>query len=314
MALRSKNVFQGIIGHERQLKFLSNLLERKTFSHAYLFVGLPGLGKDEIAKRFISAILGLEKGASLRKHPDIQFLKGEGMIRIEQIRALKHHLHLQPYSSSYKITFLSRAEKMTPEAANSFLKILEEPRGQSILILTASRCENLLPTITSRCQILKFYRVDQNQIKSFLLKTGLGEKKADFIAHLSQGCPGRAIEYLERPDKLEQEVNLVKDLIRLRQDSLASRMNYAQENAQSDEKVRDILSVWLKVYHDLLLIKQKCPDLVSNYNLKKDFEELDHHYSLFEIRLLVDLIRKSIQNLRYNTNRRLALEVLLLHI
>lgn len=308
-----KNYFAGIIGHEAQLKVLARQIEMKKLSHAYLFVGRPHLGKTEIALRFIGQVLNLKEKEKIASHPDVRILGGEEMIKVDEIRALKNHLVLKPYWGDYKITLVPQAERMNRVAANAFLKILEEPPGENILILTSHDEASLLPTIVSRCELIKFYSAKQEEIKKFLVQKGLTTARAELITRLAQGRPGLTFRYLEKPERLKKELGQIQSLVKLKKNSLASRFNFAKQYL-SQNPLEDILRVWLALFRDMLLAKNNCPDQIIYSLVFPDILNLSQKYTTQEISNRVRLIQKILRALKNNINRRLALEVLLLNI
>ncbi len=314
MANQQKNVFSGIIGHKIQLEILSHILAQKNFAHAYLFVGDPHLGKRIIAERFIAGILNLENQEKINVHPDVKIIEGEKLVTIDEIRELKHHLNLAPYSAFYKIVFLPCAEKMNRPAANSFLKLLEEPAGQTILILIAPSIKALLPTIVSRCQIFKFYRVAIPSIESFLKRAGASPEEARREAYLSQGCPGLSMAYFQNPEAVEREADYVRDLIKLKNDSLAKRFIFAEKFSHEAKVLEQMLRQWLRFYHDIILAKNSSLDLVSNPDFTLEIKKASETYSMQEILSLIQTTQMILQNLKFNLNKRLALETLLINI
>jgi len=310
----SKKPFQGIVGHKRQIRILEHSLLTRDFTHAYLFVGFSHLGKREIAERFIGGVLGLKDKKELLVHPDFRILDQAKSIQISKIRELKRHFSLESYLGSYKICLIPEAERMTREAANSLLKILEEPLGKSILILTANAAKNLLPTIVSRCQIFRFQQVSQQSIKNVLIKKGLASSQIETLVRLSDGRPGQAIKYSEQPLEFERVITLAKDLFRLRDEPFSSRFKFVQKNLKSSRFVEDVLNIWLKVYRDILLLKSGCKGLTSGLILENELLDLAQNYSLTDILSLIRLTRKIVADFRYNINKRLALEVLMIHI
>jgi len=119
-------------------------------------------------------------------------------IRIASIRMLEHRILLSPTEGSFKICIIEDAETMTIQAANAFLKTLEEPPEDTIIILTTSRPNSLLPTIISRCQKLTFYPITKNKIEEKLLKQQTLEVfEAKMIARISNGNMEKALRLME---------------------------------------------------------------------------------------------------------------------
>ena len=193
----------GFIGHEQQIGRLSALVETRELPHAFCFSGAHGLGKRKIARALFEAIAGVD----LQRYPDLWTIEREinkktkelkKQIAVEQIRDLKDQLTKTSLSQGKKLVLIKEAETLSTAAQNSLLKTLEEPRGDTLIILLASSAQSLLPTIQSRCQIIHFQPLSNESIKSFLGYhpdfIGSEASDLDLIAELSLGIPGRALD------------------------------------------------------------------------------------------------------------------------
>lgn len=127
--------------------FLLNI-EKNNLSHAYLITGNES-GREEWIKLFIDYIK--------INSSDLFFLDNSDKIKIQEIRNLQHQVNLKPHSSKHKVAVIKNAQMLTPEASNAILKTLEEPPQNSILILSANREEELLPTVVSRTRKIKIH-------------------------------------------------------------------------------------------------------------------------------------------------------------
>jgi len=127
------------------------------------------------------------------QHPDLDILQADqstGQLKVDQIRELQHHLALSPYEARYRIALLLNFERANPNAANALLKTLEEPPDQVILILTADSPENLLPTIVSRCEVIRLRPLSYELLASQLVRNlGVDPERAEILAHVSNGMP-----------------------------------------------------------------------------------------------------------------------------
>ena len=141
-----------IIGHEKQWDFLKKKFERNELSHTYLFAGQDQIGKKLFAKEF-SEFIGC-------RFPDLMIVLPENgkEIPISKIREVQKFLSYKSYNGGFKIVVVDDAHLMNQEAQSCFLKTLEEPKGSTILFLISSKPDMLLPTISSRCQAVKFFR------------------------------------------------------------------------------------------------------------------------------------------------------------
>lgn len=289
-----------IIGHQKQWEFLKRLREKGNFSHAYLFSGQEKLGKKKLALEWISLLFG--KDLQKNQHPDLTFIEPlEKEIQIGQIRDLIWKLSLKPYSAPLKAAIIDRAHLMNQEAQTSFLKTLEEPRGQAVLILISEHPEYLFPTILSRVQTLKFQPVKKEEIKDYLKNQGVSEKTLKEILKISLGKPGVAVDLVSDNQKLENQKKIIQDLIKISQADIAFRFQYAKEIAK-EANLREILETWLSHLRNVLL---------GRLGGIEDFNQ----YSLAKLRNILNLVqRTNFLILTTNVNPRLALETLFLEL
>lgn len=222
--------FSSIAGHEPQIEMLRNSIKTGHLAHAYLFSGRSGVGKFSAATAFASAIL-CETGSGdscgycnscvkidNENHPD--FIVVKPMVRdrkvteeidITAIRDLVRRLAYKPYESKRQVVIVKDADRMNPQAANAFLKTLEEPPGDTLIVLTATSAGKLLPTILSRCQNVRFAPLKFEQCKKFIMtRLDLDEESAGYYSSLAGGAPGRVLDesILER-EKTDRESALI---------------------------------------------------------------------------------------------------------
>ncbi len=300
-----------IIGHQRILNFLKKSVQNKRLAHAYLFTGTAHLGKKTVALEFIKMLNGQEINQEV--HPDILIIepevsekeevKKEKAISIEQARKVRRQMSLSAYQSEYKIALINQAERMTAEAGNCLLKTLEEPKGRAVLILVTANPELLLPTIVSRCQIIKFLPVSSKEI----LKT-VPEKR---IIRLANGRPGLAIQYSKNPELLARQDKIINQLEKLLRANLNERYQYIEEIAKDAPNARQILNYWLFWFRDLLLLTVGS----SNLTLYQETEKYKDCYSLLKLKQIIQKIKETDMLLSNpSINARLALEVLMLEL
>lgn len=166
-------MFESISGHERQLEFLKNALQKDKLAHAYTFAGPSSVGKKTIALQLAQSLLEAREN---RFHPDLLEISGEEGIKIEQIRDLIYKLALKPYQAKYKVAIIDNAEQMNEEAANALLKSLEEPKPYTIIILITSNPGRLPKTIISRTQKINFGFVAGDEFVKFGGKPGFANR------------------------------------------------------------------------------------------------------------------------------------------
>jgi DNA polymerase III subunit delta' len=320
--------FRDIIGQESAVHILQDQLKSGRINHAYLFLGREGVGKETLAYQFARAINCQEKEfdsceecLACRKinhgnHPDVSFLTiEEGQtIKIEQIRGLQHELAFKPYESTRKIYIIDRAERMTPEAANSLLKTLEEPPEYVIIILLAEEISKLLPTIISRCQQIHLSTLSRQAIQKKLTEIGMEREKADLIARLADGSLGRAIRLAHDDEFLQVRASILKLLSEL------SRINTVELFKQSDLLIElinnnfPVFNLILSWYRDIIIYNQGSKEQLINYDYLTGIDLQQEIYSIEELTAIITLINQTKNDIDLNVRKDLALQVMLLRI
>jgi DNA polymerase-3 subunit delta' len=189
--------FAHIRGQETVARLLNQALAQNRLSHAYLFLGPPGVGKTAVAEALIRAVFALETFSLQDQLPDVKVValkEGEKSIGKNAIsKEVIPWLGIRPYHEGKKVVVIAGAHTMTLEAANALLKILEEPPEYALIILVADQLE-LLATIVSRCQQLRFSALEYTQVADILTARGVEPDEARLRAVLSRGNTGLAAE------------------------------------------------------------------------------------------------------------------------
>jgi DNA polymerase-3 subunit delta' len=160
-------------------------------THAYLLHGPPGVGKRTAAFAFAAALLGDERRVETRTHPDLYVLEPLGeMIRIDDVRALRHDLHMRPFEAERRVYLVLEAQRMNEDAADALLKDLEEPPPYATIVLVASELGPLPPTILSRCQLVPFRRLSERAVREWIAEQAPGRSE-DEVRALSRAAAGR---------------------------------------------------------------------------------------------------------------------------
>ncbi len=210
-----------IRGQTRALNLIRRAVEAERLPHALLFSGPEGVGKRTAALELAKA-LNCAGGAApdacdacpscrlvgCEAHPDILVVAPEGgsrSLKIAQVREVERHAVLSPYAGRRKVALVDAAEAMTQEAANAFLKTLEEPPGGAVLILISSAPMSLLPTIRSRCQEVRFGPLPEVVVVALLAEAGIDPAEARRAADLGAGGVGQAMRWAERFPRNRQD-------------------------------------------------------------------------------------------------------------
>ncbi len=257
-----------IIGHKKSINFLNKSIEKNRISHAYLFEGPEQIGKKLVALKFAQAVQDeniisgkyssrdIDPEEINKTNHDLIILspeKGES-ITIAQIREFQGRLNLFPYSKKYKVAIIDNAEAMTVEAANSLLKTLEEPSLTTIIILITSSAEDILPTIKSRCQLVKFSASSKEELKDFLKNCRKSDEEIEQLINFSCHKAGIIMELLNDQDLFEQRKSDFKKFFQIINSGANEKMNYAEEiSKESLERIKNILDLWIIVLRNNLL-------------------------------------------------------------
>ncbi len=177
----SVNLAWKVIGHELVKQNLESQLNSGHISHAFLFAGPEGVGKLCLAQDFASQLLSAE---NLLAHPDFKLVTATADTSVEQIRVVISELGGRPFVGQYKVLIIDGAENLNLTSANALLKTLEEPSPSTVLILVSNK-KNLLPTVVSRCQLVLFSPLSNNDLSA--IASRLGWKVSGEVLLQSQG-------------------------------------------------------------------------------------------------------------------------------
>ena len=228
------DAFENILGQPQVRDFLRASVRGGHVSHAYLFCGPAGSNKTLAAYALAQAYL-CPKGATgprggacgacdacgrimRKKHPDVRYFapEGAGGYLIDQIRDIVADVQLAPIQAQAKVYILDRAELLTTSSANAFLKTLEEPPDNVVIILLARTRESVLPTIVSRCQVVPFRHIPATEAAGIIRQnTGASLDLARIAIEACGGSITRACEFLKSNDRLDFRRRVVDVLSRL---------------------------------------------------------------------------------------------------
>lgn len=234
-----------LIGHEKQKKYLKNLVSSGSLGHAYLFTGPEMIGKRTFALDLFETI----NNRKFQNDPDFtligpDFSEGDAKIYIGDIRKLKSFFRFKPYDG-YKFAVINDAHCLTNEASNALLKLLEEPPKFSVIILVSAMPKMLPATISSRCEEIRFSVVDEKStIKYFeSLNKKLKKEDRDFLIKISGGRIG-LINYLLKEDGLADARKAVDDLRKLLNARVYEKFKYAKK-IHENGTYQPLVSYWL---------------------------------------------------------------------
>jgi DNA polymerase-3 subunit delta' len=333
--------FYDIYGHQKTIEILRRTLVQKRTGHAYLFSGIPAIGKRALAKEFIKAVNCEEANSkgdacdrclSCRKiaqhiHPDVFFIEAEGQfIRIGDVREIQARVTCRPLEAKRRAFIIDDADKMREEAANALLKILEEPSPSNMFVLITARPYELPQTIISRCQHLRFNPLPDETVAKILTEitakndekkegekrgpVNLDPQKALLLSALAGGSVETALD-LNREDIYLYRDELIRILSTTRREDLFSMMNLAAFLAQGKKEIRHGLNILKTFFRDILIFKETHKDTMlinqDKLSVVADFaERLDGEQVLRNI----STVEKAGEILDRNVNKLLTLETM----
>lgn len=284
-------------------------------SHAYLFLGENGSGKEFLAREFAKYILCGKNEAddcpscrdfSKGIHQDYIYVDGEEGIKIGVIREVIERINLSPSISKKKVLLLREAENLGIEAANALLKTIEEPPVDSVVILTATNEKALPETIISRCQTIKLRALTEQQIREILEKDFSKESVLDALDY-SLGNLGETKRMLTDPDYLAEIKEVYSDIeVFLNSNSVIEKFKIVEKYDKSKKTdLKKFFSIFSKVIFALLShnIKEE-GDLRGGISL--------NGYGVDSLAEIANKILKISSELRYNINLKIALEEIII--
>lgn len=308
-----------IIGHDWAVKRLSSAIASGQLAQSHLFVGSPAIGKAALAKATARALLGHDDRTRRlvdgNKHPDLSWVLPDGdSIKVDQVRELLHALTLAPVESRRRVAIIDGAHLMTDNGKNAILKTLEEPNPTVVMILIAPNVDSVLPTISSRCQVLNLRPAPITDIEQALIERGQGSDRAEFIARLSRGRAGWALRAIEDESLLEDRRQRLDDFMTLLGGNRTARFAFAEKLAKSDaEEINATLEEWLLLWRDVTRVAGGDDvKLILNTDRRDAIVELAEQTDVARASAMQHAISETQQHIDRNVNARLALDVLLL--
>ena len=291
--------FEYIYGQDLAINILRAAISKEHISPAYLFSGPEGVGKTKTAKIFIQAILEKKMNNEVTKrkiesnnHPDLLWLepsymlqgksisqrkaksenismKSPSQIRLNQIKEVIEFLGKKPFESERSIVIIEDIDKINESASNALLKTLEEP-NTGLFILITQRPEKLLSTIRSRCQIVPFTRLIDNDVNKIIKKSNvinetnnISNERIEELIAFSEGSPGK---YLSN---LQYWLDISNDLDEKLEIKLTNKIEVLKLAKEITDKLNLEQQLWLINFQQNRIWKKE-----NNSNMIKKLEEL----------------------------------------
>jgi DNA polymerase-3 subunit delta' len=306
-----------MFGLEKIMRVLAAAMREGAVAHAYLFYGAEGSGKKTLALCFASALTCALfpagpcgdcrscRKAAVGANPDIHLVLPEGRsLRIDQVRQVRKAAYLRPHESRCQV-FILEAATVTPEAANSMLKVLEEPPAGTIFLLLAENPATLPPTVVSRCQQFALERLSPDQLRKILQEAGTPPENRELAVRLAEGLPGRALAAAGM-DMGEQLAGAASFLNRL-----ADRAGISQLAAELEANKESVVffDLLLTLLRDMFVLtvtgRENC---LICYECKTELEILRKKWPAARCREALSALLELRESLQSSGNIRLACE------
>lgn len=323
--------FKEFVGNEHIVKNLQNSIVNNKLSHAYIINGSSGCGKKLLANTFAKTLQCETtdndaccnciscKVFDSSNHPDIIYVKSTNIksIGVEDIRQqVINSAQIKPYKYKYKIFIIENADKMTVQAQNSILKTIEEAPPYDIFLLLSSKINNFLPTIISRCIILKIKPLSTDTITDYIIcNLNVDTNLAKIYSAFAQGSIGKAILISNSEEFINIRNKTIEWNIELKNKDIVQIFELVNEIESYKSDIDSILDIFYMFYRDILMAKnfdtQKYILQTDKIDIiQKEYNNLSYD-SIFKI---LDIIEATRQKLKFNANFQLALEIMFLKL
>ena len=277
-------MFSDIIGNDKLKKELIHSVEINKTSHSYLFIGTEGIGKKLIAEEFAKMLLAVK---DTENSPDFSIIEPDGnSIKIEQIREFQKKVSEKPIISNKKVYIINDSDKMTVEAQNCLLKTLEEPPEFVTIILIGSNENSFLSTIKSRCMILHFEKISDEQIQKYLQDNHQTEINSKIMLEACQGSIGKALEIKDKQELYQNTEQVVNSLERKDKIDMLNMSDFIYKS--KDDKL-EILNYMNVLFINLAKINSKYADCIAIVEETKRRLQSNANYDMCIDNLLLSL-------------------------
>ncbi len=251
-------MFDNIVGNKKIKEMLSNTVKSGRTSHSYIFTGIEGIGKKLIAKEFSKMLLCTDENKYCSKckscmefesgsHPDFIIIKPDAdskkkEIKIDQIRQMQEKIQEKPILSENKVYIIDEADKMNMAAQNCLLKTLEEPPKYATIILIATNENMFLSTIRSRCMIIHFEPIKNEEMKKFLLEKHNIDATEEMLYRF-QGSISKALELQDKEKEYEKVEYLINNLNGINIIDLIKNAEFLYQSKEEIQKILDYMNI-----------------------------------------------------------------------
>lgn len=321
-------MWENVRGHEQNKHFLQQLLLAGKRTPSLLFLGPSGIGKKTLATAFAKDFLCRSEklpcsgcpschAFNAKGHPDFllveQSAPGKEIV-IDQIKEIARQAAFAPNLSAHKVCIIDAADYMNLTAANSLLKLLEEPPRFWLFILIANTAARLLPTIRSRVIQLRFDALPAETIEAVLAKEGAQPEEAAALAHLADGSIGTALNMLKSNtvDCRNKALTIFEQLPTQRPLQLTTQYGWPEKTAGEDGMT--LLEMMLFILRDALLFKEGMAGNAYNIDVLPHIEKCFADWHSAKIKNIIKIVQESYMAIAANASGKVVWEAMLVRM
>lgn len=316
-----------IVSHDATREIFRRSIISGKLSHSYIFCGIQGCGRRKLAVELVKTIFcasggveSCEKCSSCRKinsgnHPDLHVLQplpDKRDISIDQVREMQREMALRPYEADRKVCIIEPADRMNLSSGNSLLKTLEEPPGNAFFILITENSDQLLQTIRSRCQIIRFAPLSEERIAEILIKRGMDLEKAEILAATAEGSVAKALEQ-EDEDLSGLQAEIISVLTSLGSYTPSSFFTISEKLAGTRDETLRVVDMMISFLREIV---SNSAGVVCSKNARfsGELQKLSAHIPLkMSITMLEQMLLTRV-DIQRNANAKLSLDSLFLKL
>lgn len=321
--------YDEILGQEKIKKHLMDITKSDSISHGYIFEGPKGTGKLKLASIFAQTILCLERDdypcstcsscikAQAGSQPDIHIMDySENSIKRQDVDEIQEIVYVKPYESRKKVIILNDAHKMTVQASNTFLKTLEEPPEDTVIILITVNQSLIIPTLVSRCQTVKLDRISDSEVKRILVEEyEVDSQKAGLITGYSKGIVQRAVNILKEEVNILQLrgeiVDMVDNILKSGKSTVFEYEKYFDKHKDDIDDILEILMIW---FRDLSFYKVGAMNQIINIDRMDLIEKQSGKTDKKRCSEIYEVFQNTYDDVKSNVNYKLAIDNMLFGI
>jgi len=311
----------GLIEKSTANTVLQSAIKNNRNTHAYLIVGEKGVGKRSFARysavRFICGHT-FDNCACCRRvaeaiHPDVKVIKAKGrQILIDQIRDIIADASVRPFEAEKKVYIIEQAEKMNASAQNCLLKVLEEPPAHAVFLLTAESVYGLLPTVVSRCQILRVELANPDDLaQEVFIRYNMAQDEAKSIARAAQGNIGRALMLADNREALDMRNSASAAIEALLDSDILGFIKISLQHKDLIDAYLDALIIWIR---DLAFYKMKLNNRITNADVIDQIAAQSAKAETATLAKMLETVSKAEARLGRNTSAALIIDGIVLEL